>query len=158
MGSVFGEHSMLPPPGVAQNFKSTEEPSPYPSGPNTSFHNQTPMPYRFTEGAMPVTNEHCEKIKEPNPCYQTTASEIGRLPVEGTDLHMRWYGRAGTFTSGWVAEPKTKVNTGLNTGMDRSDIHHNFDQGWSGHLGLTDFNVANQRSGTFVGKAPRGGE
>lgn len=116
---------MLPPQEVSQHFVSKEQPAPYPSGPNTSFHNLTPMPYRFTEDALPVLNEHHapEKVKEQSACYHTTSSEIGRLPMEGTDFPMRWYGRAGTFTSGWVAEPKTKVNTGLNTGMDRSDIH-----------------------------------
>jgi hypothetical protein len=121
--SVFGEHSMLPPPEVAQHFKSKEEPAPYPSGPNTSFHNLTPMPYRFSDEGLPDLNAPHETLKVPNPCYQTTSGEIGRLPIESTDLPMRWYGRAGIFTSGWVAEPKTKVNSGLNTGMDRSDIH-----------------------------------
>jgi len=154
--SVFGEHAMLPPPEVLANFKSKEEPAPYPSGPNTSFHNLTPMPYRFTEDALPVTNKRHETEKELHPCYQTSSSDIGRLEMMTSDLPMRWYGRSGMFTSSWVAEPKTKVNTGLNTGMDRSDIHQNFDQGWSGHLGLTDYNVANLRSSTFVGKAPRG--
>jgi len=154
--SVFGEHPMLPPPEVSKNFKSKEEPAPYPSGPNTSFHNLTPMPFRFTDEALPMHHQRHEKAKEPSACYHTTSSEIGRLQTESTDFPMRWYGRAGMFTSGWVAEPKTKVNTGLNTGMDRSDIHQNYDQGWSGHLGLGDFNVANLRSSGFVGQPPRG--
>jgi len=115
---------MLPPPEILGNMKSKEEPAAYPSGPNTSFHNLTPMPHRFTEEALPAVNvRHEEPAKDEHPCYTTTAGEIGRLPMEGSDLPMRWYGRSGIFTSGWVAEPKTKVNSGLNTGMDRSDIH-----------------------------------
>jgi len=81
------------------------------------------MPFRFTEDALPALNSHHKNAKDMNPCYLTTSSEIGRLQMEAMDFHMRWYGRTGTFTSGWVAEPKTKVNTGLNTGMDRSAIH-----------------------------------
>jgi len=154
--SVFGEHCMLPPPEVLANMKSKEEPASYPSGPNTSFHNLTPMPHRFTEEALPDVNKRHDEGKEEHPCYQTTSGEVGRLAMTGSDLPMRWYGRSGMFTSGWVAEPKTKVNSGLNTGMDRSDIHMNYDQGWAGHLGLTHYNVANLSSSKFVGKAPRG--
>lgn len=105
-------------------MRSKEEPSSYPSGPNTSFQNQTPMPYCFTKPALPEINSRHENEKESHACYQTTAGEIGRLKLEDSDLPMRWYGRNGVFTAGWVAEPKTKVNSGLNTGMDRSDIHH----------------------------------
>jgi len=155
--SVMGEHPMLPPPEILGNMKSKEEPAAYPSGPNTSFHNLTPMPHRFTEEALPAVNvRHEEPAKDEHPCYTTTAGEIGRLPMEGSDLPMRWYGRSGIFTSGWVAEPKTKVNSGLNTGMDRSDIHQNYDQGWAGKLGVYDYNIANMSSSKFVGKAPRG--
>ena len=43
------------------------------------------------------------------------------------------------FTEQWAsALPKTRVATGLNTAMDRSKHHHEFDQGWRGNLGLTD--------------------
>ena len=114
---------MLPPPEILAHMKSKEEPAAYPSGPNTSFHNLTPMPHRFTEEALPAVNVRHEDAKDEHPCYTTTSGEIGRLPMEGSDLPMRWYGRSAIFTSGWVAEPKTKVNSGLNTGMDRSDIH-----------------------------------
>ena len=48
---------MLPPPEVLANFKSKEEPSPYPSGQDTSFKNLTPMPFRFTGEALPTVNE-----------------------------------------------------------------------------------------------------
>ena len=34
-------------------------------------------------------------------------------------------------------------------------VHHIQDQGWSGHLGLTSFNVANLKAAAFVGKEPR---
>jgi hypothetical protein len=66
------------------------------------------------------------------------------------------YGLEGGFTASWVAPPATKVNTGLNTAMERSDIHPAFDQGWSGNLGLKDFNVANRQYSTFVRKPARG--
>ena len=122
--SVFGNHAMLPPPEVAQNMQSTEKPSAYPSGADTSFQNPTPMPHRFTSDAVPTFNKRFEKAKEVNPCYHTTAGEIGQLSIAPTDLPMRWYGRQGLFTGSWVAEPKTKVNSGLNTGMDRSNAHH----------------------------------
>jgi len=153
--SVMGEHAMLPPPEILANMKSKEEPAAYPSGPNTSFHNLTPMPHRFTEEALPAVNKRHEAVKEEAACYHTTSGEIGRLEMQMSDLPMRWYGRSAMFTSGWVAEPKTKVNSGLNTGMDRSDIHQNYDQGWAGHLGLTHHNVANLASSKFVGKPPR---
>ena len=54
-----------------------------------------------------------------------------------------------------MALPKTRVNSGLNTSFDHSDVHHAMDQGWSGHLGLTDFNIANRESSKFVVRAPR---
>ena len=117
--SVFGEHAMLPPPEILQHMKSKEEPAAYPSGPNTSFHNLTPMPHRFTDGALDQINTRHAEAKEVHPCYHTSSKEIGALPYSSSDLPMRWYGRTGNFTGGWVAEPKTKVNSGLNTGMDR---------------------------------------
>ena len=54
-----------------------------------------------------------------------------------------------------MAPPKTKVNTSLNTAMDRSDVHPAMDQGWSGHLGLTDYNVANRQYSKYVSRPPR---
>ena len=114
---------MLPPPEVLQHMKSKEEPAAYPSGPNTSFHNLTPMPHRFTVGALDQINKRHTEEKVVHPCYHTTSKEIGALNYSSSDLPMRWYGRTGNFTGGWVAEPKTKVNSGLNTGMDRSDVH-----------------------------------
>ena len=81
------------------------------------------MPFRFTADALPEINRRHSLKKEEHPIYNTTSSEIGCLATEFTDMPMRWYGRTGNFTGGWVAEPKTKVNSGLNTGMDRSDVH-----------------------------------
>ena len=154
--SVLGQHSMLPPKDISQHFVSKEEPAPYPSGANTSFQYQTPMPFRFTDESLDVHNKRLEGTPLENPTYHTTASEIGALEMTHTDLPMRWYGRNGMFTSSWVAAPKTKVNSGLNSAMDRSDVHNSFDQGWSGKLGLTDFNVANLKATSFVGKDPHG--
>ena len=146
---------MLPPKEVSDCFKSKEEPSPYPCGQDTSFQNATPMPFRFTDGALSTLNErHKSEVVSP-PQYTKTSSEVGKLPVNDTDLPMRWYGRSGIFTSSWVAAPKTKVNAGLNTSMDHSNVHHVQDQGWSGHLGLTSFNVANLNAASFVGKEAR---
>jgi len=154
--SVFGQHPMLPPPDVLDRFKSKEEPSPYPSGQDTSFKNLTPMPFRFTSDALSTVNERHAVPKAPvQPMYMTTATEVGKLGVNDTDLPMRWYGRSGIFTSSWVAEPKTRVNAGLNTATDHSNVHHSQDQGWSGHLGLTDYNISNLKAAAFVGKGPR---
>ena len=111
---------MMPPHEVSDNFQSKETPSTYPSGQDTSFQNLTPMPFRFTEDALPL---QAAKKVEMLPSYQTTTSEIGKHVVESSDLPMRWYGRSGDFTSSWVAPPKTKVSTGLNTAIYRSDIH-----------------------------------
>ena len=58
-------------------------------------------------------------------------------------------------TAGGMALPKTRVNTGLNTSFDHSDVHHAMDQGWSGHLGLTDFNIANRDASKFVVRKTR---
>jgi len=148
---------MLPPSDVLARFKSKEEPSGYPSGQDTKFQNATPMPFRFTGDALPTLNERLSgEGKSVLPHYTTNTSEVGKYGVTETDLPMRWYGRSGMFTSSWVAEPKTRVSTGLSTSMDHSNVHHGQDQGWSGHLGLTDYNVANLKASTFVGKEPRG--
>ena len=134
---------MMPPPELALAMKHPEDPPKHPCGPNTSFQYKTPMPHTFTESSLPKHNGAKTTFqREEHPIYQATSTEIGRLPLQETDLHMRWYGLQGEFTNGWAAAlPKTRVNTGLNTGMDRSNVHPIMDQGWSGHLGLTDFGM-----------------
>ena len=123
--SVFGLHQMMPPPDVLERFKSKEEPCAYPSGQDTSFKNLTPMPFRFTPDALPTVNERlASPSKDVQPQYMTSNGEVGKMGVNETDLPMRWYGRSGVFTSSWVAEPKTRVSTGLNTGMDHSKCVH----------------------------------
>ena len=116
---------MLPPTEVLTRFKSKEEPASYPSGQDTSFKNLTPMPFRFTENALGAVNQRHASPKKPMlPHYSTTAAEVGKLHLSETDLPMRWYGRSGNFTAGWVAPPKTRVSTGLNSSMDHSNVHH----------------------------------
>ena len=146
---------MLPPPEVAANIVSNERPPSHPKGPNTNFQYPTPMPYRYTEGSLSEHNARLEGAKQEHPIYATTTSEFGKIAIQETDFPMRWYGLEGGFTSSWVAPPKTKVNTGLNTAMERSDIHTVFDQGWSGNLGLKDFNVSNHTAAKHYGKPPR---
>ena len=154
--SVMGNHSMLPPPEIDANLRSVEDPSPYPSGPNTSFHDPTPMPARFTEEAVPALNKQRQeekKRKQLNPTYHTTTSEIGSLDITASDLPMRWYGLRGEFTNAFFLggnDTKSKVNTGLNAAMDRSSIHHTMDQGWSGHMGIYDYNIANLTASKYV--------
>ena len=79
--------------------------------------------------------------------YKKTASAPARLspcsfsPLTRLSLlhPLHRYGLEGMFTEQWAsALPKTRVATGLNTAMDRSKHHHEFDQGWRGNLGLTD--------------------
>lgn len=151
--SVLGQHQPLPPPEIAGRIRSRETPPSYPRGPNTSFQFPTPMPHRFASGALPEVNIHHTKKGKEHPIYATSASVIGALPMEPTDLPMRWYGLEGQFTEwssvGGEALPKTKVNFGLNSALDRSDIHHSYDQGWSGNLGLTGYNIANRRYARF---------
>lgn len=136
---------MMPPAEVAAAMKHPEMPPDYPCGPNTNFQNPTPMPFRFDEGSLPQHNLSKTSMQRPeHPIYQTSSSDIGRLTMQGADMPMRWYGLKGQFTTAQAppeALPKTRVNTGLNTAMDRSNVHPTFDQGWSGHLGLTDFNI-----------------
>lgn len=143
--SVMGQHMMMPPKDVSENMLHPEAPPTHPCGPNTNFQYPTPMPFTFQDGALSTHNSSKHGLqKMEHPIYVTSTSEIGKLSLQHTDLHMRWYGLKGDFTSGWDSAPsKTRVNTGLNTAMDRSDFHPTFDQGWSGHLGLTDFNIAN---------------
>ena len=60
-------------------------------------------------------------------------------PEKPRPVNAHRYGLEGMFTEQWAsALPKTRVATGLNTAMDRSHYHHEFDQGWRGNLGLTD--------------------
>ena len=146
---------MLPPPEVAANIVSTEKPPDHPKGPNTNFQFPTPMPFRYSEGALPAHNQRFVGQKKEHPIYSTTTSDIGKMPIQMTDYPMRWYGTEGGFTGGWVAPPKTLGNASLTTAIDRSNIHPTYDQGWSGHLGPNDFNVPNRHYATFVGKAPR---
>lgn len=143
--SVLGNHAMLPPNAeLAYQMLASERPSEVPSGPDTSFQNKTPMPFRFQDAALPKHNQRHENEAMANPIFATTSSEIGRLGLSHTDMPMRWYGLRGEFTNKFYlggADPKAKVHTGLNTAMDRSGIHHTYDQGWSGHLGLKDHNL-----------------
>jgi len=154
--SVMGFHQMLPPPEVAANMAHPEAPPTHPKGPNTNFQYPTPMPHRFMEESLTVHNAHHTKARKEHPIYETSASVIGKLNLQATDLPMRWYGLEGEFTNSWSsALPKTKVATGLNTALDHSDIHHTMDQGWSGQLGLTDFNVSNREYAKHVVRPTR---
>jgi len=137
--SVMGNHMLMPPAVIAQQMMHPEAPPTHPTGPNTNFQYPTPMPYRYREEALSSHNERLQTAKAPHPIYQTSADEIGKLGMQVTDLPMRWYGLEGAFTAQWnSALPKTRVATGLNTGLDRSKNHHEYDQGWRGNLGLTD--------------------
>jgi len=143
--SVLGNHMMLPPPPVAEQMVHPEAPPTHPKGPNTNFQYPTPMPFRYTETSLAEHNLRHESVKAEHPIYATSGDEVGKLPLQHSDLPMRWYGLEGAFTSQWnSALPKTRVATGLNTAMDRNKFHHEFDQGWRGNLGLTDFNIANR--------------
>eukprot|EP00322_Chrysochromulina_rotalis_P031861 CAMPEP_0115876046 /NCGR_PEP_ID=MMETSP0287-20121206/25438_1 /TAXON_ID=412157 /ORGANISM="Chrysochromulina rotalis, Strain UIO044" /LENGTH=148 /DNA_ID=CAMNT_0003331383 /DNA_START=9 /DNA_END=455 /DNA_ORIENTATION=+ len=146
---------MLPPPDVAARLKSKEEPSKYPSGQDTSFQNMTEMPYRFTKDSLETCKQNSPVRKSDSPIYATSSSVVGQIHAEPTDMPMRWYGRNGMFTSSWVAESKTMTSSALSTSIDRSNVHPTQDQGWSGHLGLQDYNIANLKAATFVGQAPR---
>jgi len=144
----MGHHMMMPPQTVASNMKHPEAPPTHPCGPNTNFQYPTPMPFTFDPNSLDKHNTAKRNMQRPeHPIYQTTSSEIGRLELQNSDFHMRWYGLNGHFTDyssvKGMALPKTRVNTGLNTSMDHSDVHHTFDQGWNGSLGLSDFNIAN---------------
>ena len=44
------------------------------------------------------------------------------------------------------ANPKGNVNSGLNTAMDRSGVHHSHDQGWGGNQGLKHHNIGSLSS------------
>mmetsp|Transcript_26208 Transcript_26208/g.52531 ORF Transcript_26208/g.52531 Transcript_26208/m.52531 type:complete len:181 (-) Transcript_26208:504-1046(-) len=158
--SVMGFHQMLPPPEVAARMCHPEAPPTHPKGPNTNFQYPTPMPFRFQEEALPTHNKRHEKARVEHPIYATSSSEIGKLTVEHTDLPLRWYGLEGDFTRTWDSAlpftlPKTRVSSGLNTALDHSDIHHTMDQGWSGNLGLTDFNVTNREYAKHVVRPTR---
>ena len=47
------------------------------------------------------------------------------------------------------------MNTGLNAAIDRSDIHHVYDQGWSGHMGLRHYNIPSLGAANFVTRFKR---
>jgi len=157
--SVMGHHMMLPPKQVAENMANPEAPPTHPCGPNTNFQYPTPMPFRAQEASLPQHNKRLETAKAEHPIYATTSSEIGKLGIQFSDLPMRWYGLEGRFTtactSGGTVLPKTRVNSALNTSFDHSGIHHVYDQGWSGNLGIYDYNIANRDYAKMVVQKPR---
>jgi len=148
---------LMPPIEVSSNMEHPEAPPTHPCGPNTNFQYPTPMPARFVDTCIDECNMMRSKLmKEEHPIYQTSSSEVGKMGLQASDLPMRWYGLEGRFTNGWAAAlPKTRVNNGLNTSMDRSDIHFSFDQGWSGHLTNADFNIANNQYSKHVMRPAR---
>ena len=128
--SVFGLHDAAAA-GGRRPLRVGREPVKGSLRQDTSFSNATPMPFRFTDDAVPVVNQRLtQSIGKPSPPpqYMTSSSEVGKLGISETDLPMRWYGRAGAFTSSWVAPPKTRVSTGLNTAFDHSNVHPTADQ------------------------------
>jgi len=158
--SVMGNHMMMPPLDVASNMSHPEAPPTHPCGPNTNFQFPTPMPFAHDEKSLPIHNDSKLSLQRADhPIYATTSSEIGKLSIQQSDQHMRWYGLAGRFTTwncaGGEALPKSRVNTGLNTAFDRSNVHPTHDQGWSGHLGLTDVNIANGAYAKHIVRPPR---
>ena len=154
--SVMGNHMMMPPPEVAQNMVHPEAPPTHPKGPNTNFQYPTPMPHRYTDASLATHNARHDTAKVDHPIYTSTTSEFGKMSIQATDLPMRWYGLEGMFTAQWnSALPKTRVATGLNTAMDRSKFAHEYDQGWRGNLGLTDYNIANREYSTHVVRPTR---
>ena len=144
--SVLGLHALMPPEEKKGDFAASHEKIiPYPSGANTSFQDMTPMPYRMTPASLSDHNKRNESAPPVNACYSTTASEIGRLSLEPSDLAMRYYPMDNRFTTKFFLgnnEPKKGVNTGLNSAMDRSFVHHTMDQGWAGNRKLTDHNIS----------------
>ena len=150
--SVLGNYALMPEEDELDAFKQKlqlEKPKGYPSGPNTNFADPTPMPFRFKQEALEGINQRLNKVTHIHPCYSTTTGEYGRLGMSPSDLHMRWYGLEGKFTTQFYlggATPTQKVGSGLVTGLDRSRAHHKYDQGYSGHLGLTDHNIASLSS------------
>merc|ERR1712087_169097 len=125
--SVLGQHPLMPRAADAHAFGSAHEKQmPYPCGADTSFQDPTPMPFRFTADALDIQNARNKDKPPENPCYQTTASDIGKLSLEQTDINMRYYPMDNRFTAKFFlgnSEPKKKVNSGLNTAMDRSFVH-----------------------------------
>ena len=116
--SVLGQHSMMPDMNLSQHFKSGEEPAPFPSGPNTSFLDPTPMPARFEADSLTSHNYRHTKqggAKTDDPTYSTSSSEVGKLPLQAADFPIRWYGLRGEFTSAFFLGgkgPASKVSTG----------------------------------------------
>ena len=149
----------MPPKEVVDNMVHPEAPPTHPCGPNTNFQYPTPMPFRFVDKSLDFHNSIRHNQKAEHPIYQTTSAEIGKMDMQATDFHMRWYGLAGTFTTahtgGGAVLPKSRVSTGLNTAFDRSVVHPTMDQGWSGHLGLTDFNISNKEYAKHVVRPTR---
>ena len=97
--SVLGNHMMMPPGHVAIQMVHSEAPPTHPKGPNTSFKNLTPMPFRYRPESLVQQNARHENAKQEHPIYATTTSEFGKLTIQPTDLHMRWYGLEGGFTA-----------------------------------------------------------
>ena len=102
--SVIGQHAMLPPPELTQQFLSSELPAPYPSGPNTSFLDPTPMPYRFTEPALTAHNARHAFTTPEDPTYCTTTSEFGKLAMRAADTPSAGMACAGSspHPSSWA--------------------------------------------------------
>lgn len=147
--SVLGSYVLMPEAGPElEQFQKKlvlEKPKAFPSGPNTRFSDPTPMPYRFVQESVTEQNKRLDKVPPVHPCYATTTSEYGRLGISPSDMPMRWYGLEGKFTTQFYlggATPTQRVGSGLVTGLERSQIHSRFDQGYSGHLGLRDHNIA----------------
>ena len=113
---MLGQHAMMPDLTLSQHFRSSEEPAPFPSGPNTSFLDPTPMPARFQESSLESHNLRHTNTKPEDPTYSTSSSEVGKLPLQGADFPIRWYGLRGEFTSAFFLGgkgPASKVSTGL---------------------------------------------
>jgi len=126
-----------------------EKPKGYASGPDTSFAEPTPMPRRFMEDSLGEHNSRFTTQKQQHPCFETASSDIGKLPITEADMPLRWYGLEGKFTTQFYlggARPGQKANSALSTAMDRSSIHHSFDQGWSGKAGLRDHNIGSLKT------------
>ena len=104
--SVLGQHQLFPPTvdGKKDFIESCafEKPKQYPSGPNTSFADPTPMPFRFQDGALPAHNARFAANKPQHPCFETSSADIGKL------------GCAHVVESG--AEAATWVDWGLGLG------------------------------------------
>lgn len=157
--SVLGANALMPDDDQKEAFGLLHEyVASYPCGPDTSFQDKTPMPHKFTSEALPAHNSRHENQRPVNPCYITSSSDIGRLSMSVADLPMRYYPSDNRFTANYFlggANPKNNVNTGLNTAMDRSYVHHTYDQGWSGSLKLGDHNISSLSYARAAARAGR---